>query len=172
MKTTLPTDSEERKNVPVYSGCLKYIPAAIAGMARISKSGNDKHNPGEPLHHSRGKSSDHGDCIMRHLMDVSDIVAAFERMAPMGPTPDQRKQLMDEVDQLFWRAGAFSQELHEKYDFAPLAPGAKLPESSNLIKGEKNQAYSVVQLPGARQICQYCGADVTGRTAHHCGGLR
>src|ERR1700722_11536324 len=50
---TLPTDSNERKTYPVLSGCVKYFPAALAGVAKISKLGNDKHNPGEPLHHAR-----------------------------------------------------------------------------------------------------------------------
>ena len=63
---TLPTDSAERKNYPLLSGVLRYFPAALAGVARVSKLGNDKHNPGEALYHARGKSKDHGDCIMRH----------------------------------------------------------------------------------------------------------
>ena len=79
MKMTLPTDSAERKEIPLYSGVLKYAPAALAGMARISKAGNDKHNPGEPLHHARGKSNDHPDCIVRHAADVADIEAALQR---------------------------------------------------------------------------------------------
>lgn len=45
-------------------------------LALISKEGNDKHNPGEPLHHARGKSMDHGDCLLRHLMDLQDHLAA------------------------------------------------------------------------------------------------
>ena len=79
MKYTLPTDSAERKDVPVFSGVLKYAPAAIAGVARISKLGNDKHTPGEALHHARGKSTDHADCIVRHAMDVADLEAAIAR---------------------------------------------------------------------------------------------
>jgi hypothetical protein len=47
VKLTLPTDSTERKNIPIVSGCLDYAPAALAGMARWSKVGNDKHNPGQ-----------------------------------------------------------------------------------------------------------------------------
>ena len=134
MKMTLPTDSAERKEVPVFSGVIKYAPAAIAGVARISKRGNDKHNPGEPLHHARGKSTDHSDCILRHAMDVSDIEAHLQRnmFSPNNDSeqwykPEEVKQLLDEVSQLAWRALMWSQELHEKYGGAPLAPGAKLP---------------------------------------------
>jgi hypothetical protein len=132
MKMTLPTDSAERKEVPVNSGVLKYAPAALAGVARISKAGNDKHNPGEPLHHARGKSNDHSDCIVRHTMDVNDIEAFIKRTrdndykSPDGTDSDV-EQLLSEVSQLCWRALMWSQELHEKYGGAPLAPGAKLP---------------------------------------------
>ena len=129
MKTTLPVDSATRKDIPLLSGCFRYIPAAIAGMARWSKIGNDKHNPGEPLHHARGKSSDHGDCILRHLMDLQDYLAHVERtFHPL--TAEEKRQILDEVDALFWRAGILSQEIHEKFDDAPLAPGAKIPASS------------------------------------------
>jgi hypothetical protein len=39
----------------------------------LSRVGNDKHNPGQPLHWARGKSSDHADCIMRHLAERGTI---------------------------------------------------------------------------------------------------
>jgi hypothetical protein len=126
MKLTLPTDSRERKEVPVFSGVLAYAPAALAGIARVSKLGNDKHNPGEPLHHARGKSADHPDCITRHQLDVSDLLAEVER-----GNPENRQAYVEaalfEVSQLAWRALIWSQELHEKYGGAPLAPGARLP---------------------------------------------
>lgn len=111
---TLPADSMTRKDFPMFSGCLKYFPAALAGVAHISKLGNDKHNPGQPLHHARGKSMDHSDCIVRHMVDTEDLLAAGA---------DSKKILL-EADQLAWRALAYSQELHEKFG-APLAPGAK-----------------------------------------------
>ena len=124
---TLPMDSQARKEVPVTSGVLKYFPAAIAGVARVSYAGNQKHNPGQPLHHARGKSSDHADCIVRHLMDVNDLLAQVDDH--LGCDPDGyeclTKQLLLEVSQLAWRALALSQKLHEKYGGAPMAPGAK-----------------------------------------------
>ena len=116
---TLPTDSNERKEYPLFRGVLRYFPAALAGIARISKIGNDKHNPGEELHHARSKSQDQGDCIIRHLMDIEDLLAAIER----GENVSQQ-EVLTEVNQMAWRALAFSQELHEKYG-APMAPGAK-----------------------------------------------
>lgn len=65
----LTTNSDERKDLPLATGVLDYFPDAIAEIARLSKAGNDKHNPGEPLHWAREKSNDHADCIIRHLMD-------------------------------------------------------------------------------------------------------
>ena len=61
-------DSAERKQTPVYGGVLAYFPDALADVARISKDGNDQHNPGEALHWSRHKSNDHLDCVARHLL--------------------------------------------------------------------------------------------------------
>lgn len=69
-KAALPIDSKERKDTPVYSGVLSYFPLAIAEVAKLSKAGNDKHNPGQPLHWSKDKSNDHADCIARHLLEI------------------------------------------------------------------------------------------------------
>lgn len=65
--------SAERKATPVHAGCLLYFPDAIAAVARLSQKGNDKHNPGEPLHWNRGKSNDHAECIVRHSLTPDDI---------------------------------------------------------------------------------------------------
>lgn len=67
------SESQRRKNTPVTTGVLDYFPDAIRAIARISKFGNDKHNPGEPLHWARDKSTDHADCVGRHLIDRGQI---------------------------------------------------------------------------------------------------
>lgn len=108
----LPTDSAARKELPVTSGFLDYFPAAVAAVATVSKEGNDKHNPGEPLHHARGKSMDHADCIGRHLLERGSI----------DPQTGQRHSA-----QLAWRAMALLQEELEA-DGAPMARGAREPE--------------------------------------------
>lgn len=69
----LPTDSKMRKETPIYSGMLKYFPRAAAYVARISVLGNEKHNPGEPLHWAEGKSMDHPDCIVRHVIETGEF---------------------------------------------------------------------------------------------------
>ena len=65
----LPTDSAERKRVPLWSGLFRYFPDALVAVARLSWAGNEKHNKGQPLHWSRDKSNDHADCLLRHQMD-------------------------------------------------------------------------------------------------------
>lgn len=127
---TLPVDSATRKDVPIRSGCIDYFPAAIAGVAMHSVMGNNKHNPGEALHHARGKSMDHADCIDRHLTDIHDIEAWIERACgdEFQPPPEVVAMLLSEANANSWRALALSQELHERYGGAPLAPRARLPE--------------------------------------------
>lgn len=66
---TLPDDAQERKNVPIASGVLDYFPDALAEVARVSKIGNDQHNPGQPLHWAKEKSTDEADALVRHLLE-------------------------------------------------------------------------------------------------------
>lgn len=65
----LPTTSKERKERPMARGLLDYFPDALAEVAYVSKIGNDQHNPGEEMHWAKDKSTDHADCIIRHLAD-------------------------------------------------------------------------------------------------------
>lgn len=71
--TSLPTDAAARKAAPMAEGLLWYFPNALAEVAQVSKAGNDQHNPGQPMHHARGKSTDHADCIIRHLVDAGTV---------------------------------------------------------------------------------------------------
>lgn len=63
----------ERKQRPLYSGVLKYFPDALLEVAYCSWVGNEQHNPGEKLHWARGKSTDHADALMRHLLEAGTI---------------------------------------------------------------------------------------------------
>lgn len=90
-KIGLAGDSATRKNSPVYEGFLCYFPNAIAEVARLSKFGNDKHNPGQPLHWSFDKSNDHGDCILRHQAQAEELdestVFTSAPADPLAPLP-------------------------------------------------------------------------------------
>lgn len=96
--------SEERKTYPMATGLLDYFPDALAMVAHISWKGNEKHNPGQPLHWARGKSMDHPDCMVRHLVERYEL---------------------DDVDaehsaSLVWRSLAdLQQHLEKKYDLDP-----------------------------------------------------
>jgi len=59
----------DRKNAPVARGVLDYFPDALLEVANLSRIGNEQHNPGQPMHWAREKSTDHADCIIRHLID-------------------------------------------------------------------------------------------------------
>lgn len=69
----LSTDPAARKAMPITTGVLDYFPLAIAEVAKCSKTGNDQHNPGQPLHWDKTKSTDHADCIGRHLIDRGSL---------------------------------------------------------------------------------------------------
>lgn len=60
-----------RKEIPVYTGVLKYFPDALKYVSEISKAGNDQHHPDKPLHWDKAKSNDHEDALVRHLLDHS-----------------------------------------------------------------------------------------------------
>jgi len=64
-----PDSAQGRKDHPMFTGVLMYFPDAIAAVAHVSKLGNDQHNPGQPLHWARGKSTDQTDTAVRHMMD-------------------------------------------------------------------------------------------------------
>lgn len=66
---TFSTSAQTRKGYPVFTGVLMYFPDAIAALAFVSKLGNDQHNPGQPLHWAREKSTDQMDTASRHMMD-------------------------------------------------------------------------------------------------------
>lgn len=65
----LPQSADKRKAIPIGTGVLDYFPAALIEVAKVSKAGNDQHNPGETLHWARGKSMDQADTMIRHFLE-------------------------------------------------------------------------------------------------------
>lgn len=106
--SALPTEAADRKAVPIASGVIDYFPAALAEIAKVSKAGNDQHNPGQPLHWARGKSMDQADCIMRHFVERGTM-----------DTDNLRHSA-----KMAWRALALLQ-LEMEEAGAPIARGAK-----------------------------------------------
>lgn len=93
--------SDERKQYPMCAGLLDYFPDALAEASHVSWLGNEKHNPGEPLHWARGKSMDHADCIVRHLSQRG----GFDVIEVNGV-----KHYVRHSAALLWRAAALLQE--------------------------------------------------------------
>ncbi len=116
-RLALPEDHAARKAIPITAGALDYFPAAIAAVSVLSWIGNEQHNPGEPMHHARGKSNDHADCIVRHLLDRG---AVYE-VTIAGKVHRVRHSVA-----VAWRALALAQEELEREEGAPLARGAKV----------------------------------------------
>lgn len=121
-KRLLDAASDVRKTMPMASGLIDYFPDALAYVAHVSWLGNEKHNPGEPLHHSRGKSMDHADCIARHLTergghDTVTIAGVEHRIRHTGA--------------LAWRALALLQDELEKELGLSMPRGATFDEPAS-----------------------------------------
>jgi hypothetical protein len=68
-----PDYHKQRKGRPLTTGVLDYFPDALLAVSELSRIGNDQHNPGQPLHWAKEKSTDHADCIARHLLERGKI---------------------------------------------------------------------------------------------------
>jgi Domain of unknown function (DUF5664) len=71
----LPSKAEERKTYPIATGVIDYFPDALAAVAYLSYRGNQQHNPGQPVHWTREKSTDHPDCLIRHFIQRGTVDA-------------------------------------------------------------------------------------------------
>jgi Domain of unknown function (DUF5664) len=77
--TTLPDDPTDRKNYPIATGVLDYFPDALVAISKVSKAGNDQHNPGLPLRWTRSKSGDEADTCMRHFLQRGTLDSDGQR---------------------------------------------------------------------------------------------
>lgn len=102
---SLPEDDTTRLSYPMFDGLLAYFPNALAEVSRVSKVGNDQHNPGEKMHWNRSKSKDHANKIARHLIDVGKKDARGVRHSA----------------RLAWRALALLQEELEREEGVPMS---------------------------------------------------
>jgi len=84
MDKALPTDSNERKKYPIYSGFLAYFPNAVAQVAHLSYLGNLQHHPDKPLHWDMDKSTDEKDCELRHMIDAMQADSEEEKVAELS----------------------------------------------------------------------------------------
>lgn len=81
-KSRLPTDAQERKAIPIYTGVIRYFPDAIAAVAKVSLIGGIQHGQTpETLHWDRSKSGDELDAMMRHVIDEDWSQVAWRALA-------------------------------------------------------------------------------------------
>lgn len=107
-KQLMPADSKEREDIPIATGVLDYFTSALIEIAKVSKAGNDQHNPGEPLGWSRKKSTDHANKIIRHFLERGGLDTDGTRHSA----------------KLAWRALALLQQELED-EGAPVSRGSK-----------------------------------------------
>jgi len=80
-ESPFPEDAEERKKYPMFRGCIKYFPNALAAVAKCSYEGNQQHHPDKPLHWDMGKSTDEADALIRHLIEGEYDKVAWRALA-------------------------------------------------------------------------------------------
>ena len=107
VKAILPSEAAARKQVPLASGVMDYFTSALVEVAKVSFAGNQQHNPGQPLHWSRGKSNDHSDTMLRHFTERGAVDSDGVRHSA----------------KMVWRALAILQ-LELEAEGAPIARGA------------------------------------------------
>lgn len=88
----LPEDDKARKDIPIYSGFIKYFPDAIVAVAKRSKEGNEQHNPGKELFWDRSKSGDELDSLNRHILEQDWIGVAWRAMANLQKHIEKEKE--------------------------------------------------------------------------------
>jgi dATP/dGTP diphosphohydrolase len=130
---SLPTDAKARKDTPIFSGVVRYFPDALAAVAELSRIGNDQHNPGQPLHWDRSKSTDELDALMRHLVEAGTV----------------DKDNVRHSTKVAWRALANLQKEIERAEAAPLSV--------------VDMAKVVAAYAGADPSCSFCqGSGMIG----------
>lgn len=75
MNSIVKGDAAARKALPLCTGVLDYFPDALLAVAELSRIGNEQHNPGQPLHWAKEKSTDEPDALLRHLIDRGKVDA-------------------------------------------------------------------------------------------------
>lgn len=98
-------ESAVRKMLPVGTLISQYFPDALLAVSAVAYVGNEKHNPGEPMHWARGKSDDHLECDARHLIDSQRSGSEWD----VTTLKDGRSFAVLHLAQHAWRALALLQ---------------------------------------------------------------
>lgn len=128
---SLPDDADERNRFPMAEGLIDYFPNALAAVSEVSLIGNRQHNPGEAMHWARGKSTDHANKIIRHLIDRGKKDSKGVRHSAY----------------MAWRALALLQEELEKHEGVPMPRNARIIEASQIAPGSPDAAVEAMLPP-------------------------
>lgn len=64
--------AQKRKEIPLYRGLMLYFPNALCAVANLSVVASKQHGHDE-IHWDKSKSSDHYDCLLRHLLEAGNV---------------------------------------------------------------------------------------------------
>ena len=134
---SLPTDDAARKMIRIWQGFIQYFPDAVAAVAQLSKIANEQHNPGEPMHWAKEKSTEELDSMMNHLVDI----------ACMGEDGRDTEGVLH-ATKVAWRAMANLQRLADK----GVDIFAVLPRPQVLV-AETDDGWEITNLDGTT-ICR------------------
>ncbi|QDP54581.1 MAG: hypothetical protein Tp118DCM00d2C30442581_19 [Prokaryotic dsDNA virus sp.] len=84
----LPTNSLERKDIPIYHGFIKYFPDAIVEVTKQSMKGMKQHGT---KGWDKSKSQDELDAMMRHLLEDDLVSVAWRALAALQRKLDKEK---------------------------------------------------------------------------------
>lgn len=131
----IPQGDVERKDAPMHRGLLGYFPAALFEVAAHSLESDRKHNPGNAAgpNWARGKSADHEDCIVRHLIDAGARPArhADDRFVRRDDPANVTRRY--HLTAIAWRALALLQE-HCEAEGATPGVSSKFPSSDEKLR--------------------------------------
>lgn len=160
-------DAAARKAQPIARGCLDYFPDALLAVAELSRIGNEQHNPGQPLHWAKEKSTDEADALLRHLIDRghtdTDGVRHSTKVAWRALALLQR-----EIDAE--RAGMSAVETVERVQEA----GALVSSVLRVVPrypGQLDPFYKGTPLRLDRADCNVCGRPECGSVEPACTGV-
>ena len=138
----IPQEDAARKAAPMFRGLLGYFPAALFEVAAHSLDSDRKHNGDNPEgpQWARGKSADHEDTIIRHLIDAGprrtslawQLFEWFKFWAPKGSSAKDARRY--HLRCIAWRALALLQEDCEADGAAP-GVSSVLPEAAPPVSG-------------------------------------
>lgn len=112
---SLPDDPSLRNEYPMADGLLDYFPNALAEVSRLSHVATQQHHPDQPMHWDRGKSLDHANKIMRHLVDRGKLDDKGMRHSAM----------------VAWRALAMLQQELEDQEGVPVSRASRNVPNTN-----------------------------------------